>query len=390
MRNLVILGSTGSIGRQTLEVVERFPDRYRVLGLAAYRQADVLLDQIRRFHPQAVALADSQSAARLRQQLQGAGGPVPRILGGEEALTELAAWPGADMVLVAVVGAAGVRPTLAAIEAGRTVALANKETLVTAGHLVTAAAARRGVAVLPVDSEHSAVFQCLQGSSRASLRRIVLTASGGPFLRTPAGQLERVTAEAALRHPNWKMGSKITVDSATLMNKGLEVIEAHWLFGAAFEQVDVVVHPESIVHSLVEFQDGAVLAQLGWPDMHLPIQYALSYPERWPGGVRPLDLAAVGSLHFEAPDTARFPCLPLAIQAGKIGGTMPAVMNAANEIAVQAFLAGRIRFPHIARIVAQIMEKHVVTASPSLDEVVDADAWARREAQRMATECSQP
>jgi 1-deoxy-D-xylulose-5-phosphate reductoisomerase len=377
---LALLGSTGSIGEQTLAVVADFPDRFRVEALAAGHRVEKLAAQVRRHRPALVAVAEPEGAARLRGLL---GGEAPEILVGEEGLRAVATAP-ADTVVAGLVGAVGLEPTLAAVRAGRRVALANKEVLVMAGALVRREAARAGAELLPVDSEHSAIFQALAGQRREDVGRLVLTASGGPFRTWSAERIARARVEEALAHPNWDMGPKITVDSASLMNKGLEVIEARWLFDVPPERVDVVVHPQSIVHSLVEFVDGSVLAQLGLPDMRVPIALALSWPERLPLELPRLDLAALGRLDFEAPDTKRFPCLALAFEALRGPESAPAVLNAANEEAVAAFLAGRIAFPDIGATNGAVLEAFLAEGSASrvgsLEEVREADAWARRRA----------
>lgn len=374
MTRLVILGSTGSIGRAALEVAESLGD-VRVTGLAVRASADALLAQVMRWRPRAVAIEDAAGAGRLEAALPAG----TTLFGGPDAATELAAMPEADIVLVAVVGAAGLRPTLAALDAGHDVALANKETLVAGGHLVAAARDRSGVRLLPVDSEHSAILQCLTGEDRRTIRRLILTASGGPFLRRPLTDLNTVTVEEALAHPTWNMGRKVTIDSATLMNKGLEIIEAHWLFGVAPEQIEVVIHPQSLVHSMVEFTDGSTIAQMARPDMRGPIQHALTAPHRRPGLVRPLEWDRV-SLTFEQPDPARFPALALAREALRRAGTAPAVLNAANEVAVERFLAGALRFPEITDTVAAVLAQHQPRPAPPLDAVLEADAWARERA----------
>lgn len=379
-KRLSLLGSTGSIGRSTLDVVARHPGRFRVEVLAAHRNDHLLLDQCRRFRPAAVALADPAAARRLAPALRRLRRP-PRLLAGPEGLRQAAAWPRAELVLSALMGTAGLLPTLDAIRAGKDIALANKETLVTAGEAVMAAVRRHGVKLLPVDSEHAALAQCLRGHADVPVRRLILTASGGPFRGYTAAQLARVTVAQALKHPTWSMGSKITVDSATLMNKGLEIIEAHHLFGVPFDRIEVAVHPQSIVHSLVEFIDGSMLAQLSRPDMRLPIQTALADPERLERIVAPLDFKAGFSLAFLPPDTRRFPCLALAYQAGRAGGTAPAVMNAANETAVQAFLDHRLDFMGIPRIIKQVLARRPKPRVPDLDAVLAADAWARRAAE---------
>jgi 1-deoxy-D-xylulose-5-phosphate reductoisomerase len=379
-RRLAILGSTGSVGEQALAVVEAFPERYRVVALGAGRNLEKLAQQVRRFRPELVSVADEALAASLRERLGGVG---VEIAAGAAGLTAVAAHP-ADLVLSALVGAVGLAPTLAAIRAGRDVALANKESLVMAGALMLREARARGVTLLPVDSEHSAIFQVLAGQRREDVSRLILTASGGPFRSWDAARIARATVEEALRHPNWEMGPKITIDSATLMNKGLEVIEARWLFDAPPERVDVVVHPQSIVHSLVEFRDGSVLAQLGLPDMRVPIAVALAHPERLPLELPRLDLAALGRLEFEDPDRKRFPCLDLAYQALRGAEAAPAVLNAANEVAVAAFLAGRIPFPAIAAANGAVLEDFEGRAGSrtlaDLGDVLEADAWARARA----------
>jgi 1-deoxy-D-xylulose-5-phosphate reductoisomerase len=379
MKRLAVLGSTGSIGEQTLAVAEAFPERFRVVALAAGRNVARLAEQVRRFRPERVSVAGEEQAAELRQCLRD--GPPVGV--GEAGLEAVAVHP-ADLVVAGLVGAVGLRPTLAAIAAGRDVALANKEVLVMAGALVVREVARRRVRLLPVDSEHSAVFQVLAGQRPEDVARIVLTASGGPFRTWPEERMARATVQEALRHPNWEMGPKITVDSATLMNKGLEVIEARWLFDVAPERVDVVVHPESIVHSLVELVDGSVLAQLGVPDMRVPIALALSFPERLPLAASRLDLAALGALRFEPPDTKRFPALELAYAALRGGEAAPAVLNAANEVAVAAFLEGSLPFPGIARVDGEVLNAFLARpaggALRDLADVLEADGWGRRRA----------
>ncbi|MCU0563523.1 MAG: 1-deoxy-D-xylulose-5-phosphate reductoisomerase [Desulfobacterales bacterium] len=377
-RRLSILGSTGSIGRNALSVVRNFQDRFSVAALAAGRNVKLLAEQIRDVAPEAAAVFDEDAAGELKALLPGA--CRTRILHGDAGYAAVAAWESAEVTLSAMVGAAGLRPTLAAIDAGHTIALANKETLVMAGGLVTARAAARGVRILPVDSEHSAIFQCLQGQRREELDHILLTASGGPFLHRPAADFDRIRPAEALRHPNWTMGSKITIDSATLMNKGLEVIEASWLFDVPQERVRVVVHPQSIVHSMVAFRDGVVLAQLGTPDMKPAIAYALSYPERLELRQPLPDFSGGIALDFRDVDRGKFPCLGLAEEACRRGGTLPAVLNAANEVAVEAFLTERIGFTAIARVVEATMLAHDGCGSPGLEDVIDADRWARRTA----------
>ncbi|MEW6181970.1 MAG: 1-deoxy-D-xylulose-5-phosphate reductoisomerase [Bacillota bacterium] len=381
-RDIAILGSTGSIGRQTLQLAEEFPERFRVRALAGGRNWRLLLEQAMSFQPEAVALLREEDAESLRAALPS--GIETTVFSGSEGLSRVATWQGVDTVLAAVSGSAGLVPAIAAIEAGKDIALANKETLVVAGEVVTQLAREKGVRLLTVDSEHSAVWQCLDG--RRGIRKIILTASGGPFREYSLEELSRVTAETALKHPTWRMGPKITIDSATLMNKGLEVIEAHWLFGSDYDNIMVLVHPQSIVHGMVEFDDGTVIAALSTADMRLPILYALTYPERTGNSVTPLNLAAVGSLTFEEPDTARFPCLELAVTAGRIGGTMPAVLNAANEVAVSDFLAGNIPFTRIPEVVEKTVSAHSVKKAPDLAQVLAADKWARDKAQEVIRE----
>lgn len=375
-RRIAVLGSTGSIGRQALDVIRQLPERFEVVALAAGRNADLLADQVAEFRPRYVA-AEAESS-RLAEAIVAAGA---RSLPVEE----MAVAPEVDIPLIGTAGAAGLMPTLTALRAGRPVAIANKEVLVMAGHLVRRAMAAGGGDLRPVDSEHSAIWQCLWGEEGNVIRRILLTASGGAFRAYDRQQLATVTAEQALNHPTWKMGAKITVDSATLMNKGMETIEAMWLFDVPMEKVEVVLHRESIVHSLVEFSDGSVKAQLGVPDMRLPIQLALAYPERMPLPPMPLlDLAAIGTLHFGRPDMERFPCLRLAIEAGRLGGTYPAAMAAADEVAVERFLAGEIGFLDIPRVIEDVMEKHQPVADPELGAVLEADARARAMARAVA------
>ena len=388
-RAIAILGSTGSVGEQTLAVVERFPERYRVAALAAGRNLEKLAQQVRRFRPELVAVAEPEGARELRERL---GPEAPRIVHGREGLVLVGQHP-ADLVVSALVGAVGLEPTLAAIQAGRDIALANKEVLVMVGALVLREVRARGVSLLPVDSEHSANFQALAGQRREDVARLVLTASGGPFRTWSEREIAGATVEQALRHPNWEMGPKITIDSATLMNKGLEVIEARWLFDVPPEQVDVVVHPQSIIHSLVEFVDGSVLAQLGLPDMRVPIAVALAHPERLPLDLPRLDLAAIGQLTFEVPDRKRFPCLDLAYAALSLSEAAPAVLNAANEVSVAAFLAGRIPFPAIAAANAAVLEAHAAQVGGSrlrdLADVHEADRFARARAEAWLAEAGE-
>jgi 1-deoxy-D-xylulose-5-phosphate reductoisomerase len=380
VKRITVLGATGSIGLRTLDLVSSFSDEFQVAGLAA-RGSNVerVADLCRKYAPTAVALLDTAAVDDLARLL---GSPRPEILAGVDGVTELARTVPADVVVSALVGAAGLLPTMAAIQAGRTVALANKETLVMAGELMTSEARRRGVALLPVDSEHSAVFQCLAGQNRADVHRVVLTASGGPFRELPRDRLGAVTVEDALRHPTWKMGAKITIDSATLMNKGLEIIEARWLFDVRSEQIHVVVHPQSIVHSMVEYVDGSVIAQLGVADMAVPILYALTYPERRPTPAARLDLTRMGPLTFFEPDTEKFACLGLARAALAAGGAAPVVLNAANEIAVAAFLDRRLRFVDIPHLIARALESEPGRRLSSIEECVAIDSEIRRRTRR--------
>jgi 1-deoxy-D-xylulose-5-phosphate reductoisomerase len=374
MKRLAILGSTGSIGVSTLEIVSEHPDCFQVTALTAGRNLVLLEEQIERFSPDIVAVPDQNNARRLKDRI---GPDGPQVLFGIEGLVACAAESPADMVVSAIVGAAGLKPTLAAIEAGRDVALANKETLVIAGELVMSAVKKAGCKLFPVDSEHSAIYQSLKGHRKEDVRRLILTASGGPFRNWSFDDLQEVKPKDALAHPNWTMGRKITIDSATMMNKGLEVIEAHWLFDLSVDKIAVHIHPESIIHSMVEYVDGAVMAQLGIPDMKTPIAYALSYPERLPLDLPPLDLCRLGKLHFSAPDSQCFPCLDLAYKAIRLGGTAPAVLNAANELAVDAFLQEQISFLDIPRVIANVMEQHTPVAASGLEPILTADAWAR-------------
>lgn len=388
-RRLIVLGATGSIGQSAAKVVADLPDRLEIVGLAAHRSAAALAAQANRFRPEALCLVDETRAGELRAAL--APGYRPRLLFGEDGQVELAASATeADLVLVAIVGTGGLRPALAAIEAGRDLAVASKEILVMAGEAVMHAAAAKGVKVLPVDSEHNAIFQCLEGRDPSTVRRLILTASGGPFRRWTTEQIAAATPAQALKHPTWDMGRKISIDSATLFNKGLEMIEARWLFDVPMSRVDVVVHPQSIVHSMVEFIDSSVLAQLSHSDMCFPIQYAATWPDRVPNSLPPLDFARLGKLEFEAPRTADFPALDLARAAGEAGGTLPAVLNAANEIVVAAFLAGRVSFPEIWGIVERTMSAHHSVASPDLGAILQADAEARRLAALMVEQSTPP
>ena len=379
MKNLAILGSTGSIGTQTLDVVRAHPEMFGVAALAAHRSDERIEAQIREFSPAVAVLTDEAAAARLRARYHGA----TEILSGAEGLLAAAALSAVDTVVTSLMGFAGLSPTLAAIDAGKDIALANKETLVVAGELVMGAAKARGVAILPVDSEHCALFQCLQGEKRDAVERLILTASGGPFRGKKTVDLAAVSLADCLNHPTWAMGKKITVDSATLINKGLEVIEAHWLYDMPYDKIDVVVHPQSIVHSMVEFRDGAVMAQLGMPDMRLPIQYALTYPARIASDFSRLDFSRLGALTFTAPDTETFRGLPIAVEAGRVGGTAPCVMNAANEVAVEAFLGGFIGFLDIYRIIEETLTARPVRPTVTFEILREEDAWARQYARQL-------
>ncbi len=380
MKNISILGSTGSIGQSTLAVVEQFPERFKVVALAAGNNIELLEKQARQFKPAVVAVVSEESAARLKKRCIDL---KVRIVSGVEGMIEVAATEEADLMISAIVGTAGLVPTWAAIRAGKDIALANKEALVTAGELVMAEVRANGVSLFPVDSEHSAIFQCLQAGVNKDIRRLILTASGGPFRGFSKKDLAKATLAQALNHPNWSMGRKITIDSATLMNKGLEVIEARWLFDIAPEKISVLVHPQSIVHSMVEYHDGAVVAQLGMPDMKGPISYALSYPERLPDVSPALDLAAVGALTFEEPDRSRFPCLEYAYVALRAGGTMPAVLSAANEVGVKYFLEEKIGYSDIARVIKTAMDAHTPSPVKSIEDALKADLWARQEAEKI-------
>jgi len=379
LKRIAVLGSTGSIGLSTLDVARRLRDRCRVVGLAARSQWEVLRDQVSEFKPTRVALSDASAVERLRKAVDGAG---VRLLGGPEGVVGVATADDADVVLSAITGYAGLEPGLAALRAGKTLALANKESLVTAGPLMLEAARAGNAAILPVDSEHSAIFQALASGKREEVRKVVITASGGPFRKSTLKEMEEAGPDQALRHPTWNMGPKITIDSATMMNKALEIIEARWLFGLEPDQIEVLVHPQSIVHSLVEFRDGSVIAQLGVPDMRVPIQYALTWPERAEADGRRLDLAKVGSLTFEAPDLERFPAIALGFRVVREGGTAGAVLNAANEVAVEAFLARKLKFTRIAAVVGEVLDARPPIPAPTLDDIRAADAWARAEALR--------
>ena len=376
-KRVVILGATGSIGESALKVARDIPDRMEIVGLAANSNAVKLAAAANETRAQSVCLVDETRIDILARELE----YKPRILGGQEGLLETARLTNADMVLVAIVGTGGLRPALAAIEAGKDLAVASKEILVMAGEIVTRKARENGINVLPVDSEHNAIFQCLEGKDSLDVRRIILTASGGPFRETPRKDFDSITPEQALKHPTWNMGPKITIDSATLFNKGLEMIEAHWLFGVEMNRVEVVIHPQSIVHSMVEFADGSTLAQLSYSNMCFPIQYAVTWPDRVPNTLPPLDFSKLSRLEFFTPRYEDFPALNLARRAGETGGMLPAVMNAANEVAVAGFLDRQVRFPDIWQIVEEVMNRHTSVAHPDLDAILQADQWARKEAQ---------
>ncbi|MDD6218037.1 MAG: 1-deoxy-D-xylulose-5-phosphate reductoisomerase [Selenomonadaceae bacterium] len=373
MKNLVVLGSTGSIGTQTLDVVRANPDRFHISVLVANRSDELLEKQIKEFQPELAVLSDEAAAKRLKERFAG----KTRIEGGRQAVIDAAVYPDADIIVTSLMGFAGLEPTMAALEAGKDIALANKETLVVAGELVMAKAKEKGCAILPVDSEHCALFQCLQGQDRAALEKLIITASGGPFRGKKADQLQNVTIKDVLAHPTWNMGQKITVDSASLINKGLEVIEARWLYDVDFDRIQVVVHPQSIIHSMVQYQDGTVMAQLGCTDMRLPIQYALTYPERVVSSFPRVDFYELAKLTFEKPDMDTFRGLKLAFEAGRTGGTMPCIMNAANEVAVEAFLRGESGFLRIYELIEAAMNAGEVVYKPSLEQLLEADRWAR-------------
>ena len=375
MKNVVLLGSTGSIGTSTVKVAEDLPDRIRLLALAAGNNAELLREQTRKHEPAAISISDPAKAKELQNTLL-----KTEVFSGEEGLVKLATLPAADIVLIAIVGTAGLKPALAAIRAGKDIAVASKEILVMAGEIVMSEARKNGVRVLAVDSEHSAIFQCLDGKSPDSVRKLWLTASGGPFRTTPKEEFAGITVESALKHPSWVMGRKITIDSATLFNKGLEMIEARWLFDIEMKRVEVVVHPQSVIHSMVEFVDGSMLAQLSTPDMCLPIQYALTYPERAASERVQTNLAKLGNLTFEEPDHERFPSIGLARRAGDTGGTLPAVLNAANEVAVDAFVNRKIGFVQISEAVKRTMDAHKVIPHANLNQILQADSWARQAA----------
>jgi 1-deoxy-D-xylulose-5-phosphate reductoisomerase len=379
LEKISILGSTGSIGTSTLDVVKQHPEQFEVIGLAAGNNVKEMIGQVNTFRPKIVSMSTKQ----LAEQVASAIPSTIQVVWGEEGLLEVATHTDATYVVSALVGRRGLEPTLAAIEAGKRIGLANKETLVTAGHLVMEKAKQKKVDILPIDSEHSAIFQCLNGEKKAEVKKIILTASGGAFRDFTRDELATATPEMALKHPNWAMGAKITIDTATMMNKGLEVMEAHWLFSIPYEQIDVLVHPQSIIHSMVEFQDGAVMAQLGLPDMKVPIQYALSYPKRLALPMPSLSLSEIGQLTFRDPDLSRFPCLAMAFEAGKIGGTMPTVLNAANEVAVEKFLQKTIPFLGIEAMIEKTISKHTVVKNPQLEDIQNADQWAREFARQL-------
>jgi 1-deoxy-D-xylulose-5-phosphate reductoisomerase len=380
MKAIALLGSTGSIGTQTLDIVAQYPDQFRIVGLAAGRNVEMLAAQIRQFRPSIAAICEEEKLSELKEAIKELD-PQPVLLAGQAGVIEVARYSDAQIVVTGIVGCAGLLPTIAAIEAGKDIALANKETLIAGGPVVLPLVEKYGVKLLPADSEHSAIFQCLQGVKMGGLRRILLTASGGAFRDLPVEKLATVKVADALKHPNWSMGKKITIDSATLMNKGLEVIEAHFLFGMDYDHIDIVIHPQSIIHSLIELQDTSVLAQLGWPDMRLPLLYALSWPERIHTDWQQLDLVKAGNLTFKEPDHQKYPCMQLAYTAGRAGGSMPAVLNAANEQAVALFLEEKIEFLDIPRCIEYVCDRHQSDnrPNPSLDDIVAADEWARQE-----------
>jgi 1-deoxy-D-xylulose-5-phosphate reductoisomerase len=380
MKRITILGSTGSIGASALKVIEANPEEYKAVALAAGNNVDLLLEQIKVFQPVAAAVSREDLAKTLRDRLKGHS--KTEVLSGEKGFSELAALEDADTVISAMSGASGLVPTYEAIKAGKGMALANKETMVMAGSIIMDLAKKKNISILPIDSEHSAIFQSLQGHRREDLKRIILTASGGPFRNLPLEEMKNVTPARALKHPNWNMGRKISIDSATLMNKGLEAIEARWLFDLSMDQIDILVHPESIIHSMVEYMDGSVIAQMGIPDMITPISYALSYPRHIKTNLPPLRLEEVEKLTFEKPDLERFPCLSLALKAIEAGGSMPAVMNGANEIAVESFLRSRIGFLQIPAVIEKTMEAHKPFQLEGIEAVMEADAWARRTAEK--------
>ena len=379
MKAISLLGSTGSIGTQTLDIVAQYPEQFRIVGLAAGRNIELLAQQIRQFKPEVVAIGDERQLPALKAAIADVE-PLPILLAGAAGVIEVARYGDASAVVTGIVGCAGLLPTIAAIEAGKDIALANKETLIAGGPVVLPLVAKHQVKLLPADSEHSAIFQCLQGVPPGGLRKIILTASGGAFRDWAVERLADVQVADALKHPNWSMGKKITIDSATLMNKGLEVIEAHYLFGLDYDDIEIVIHPQSIIHSLIELQDTSVLAQLGWPDMRLPLLYALSYPDRLPTDWERLDLVKAGNLTFRAPDHQKYPCMQLAYAVGRAGGCMPAVLNAANEQVVALFLEEKISFLDIPRLIEQVCDRYQNIATPTLEDILEADRWARQAA----------
>ncbi|MGH1326494.1 1-deoxy-D-xylulose-5-phosphate reductoisomerase [Bacillus pretiosus] len=380
MRNIVILGSTGSIGTSALEVIRNNPDKFRVVGMSAFSNIELFSKQIEEFKPEIISIGSESDAKTLKYRF-----PSLSITHGQPGLIEVAAYSKADLVLSAVVGSIGILPTIEALKNGKDIAIANKETLVAAGHIVTATAEKYKRKLIPVDSEHSAIFQCLNGENEKEISNLIITASGGAFRDKSRAEMINLKASEALKHPNWQMGAKLTIDSATLMNKGLEVIEAHWLFNIPYEKIQVLVHKESIIHSMVEFQDGSIMAQLGQPDMKTPIQYSFTYPNRLKSDYHKLKLSEIRALHFEEPNLEKFPCLKLAYDAGKIGGTMPAVLNATNEIVNKLYREDIIKFLDIEKILYNVMSKHDVIANPDLNQILDYDNWARQEALKLST-----
>ncbi|BBC22575.1 1-deoxy-D-xylulose-5-phosphate reductoisomerase [Pseudanabaena sp. ABRG5-3] len=386
MKRITLLGSTGSIGTQTLDIVAEYPEKFQVVGMTAGGNIELFAQQIRKFQPEIVAIANDTKLAELKEAIADLA-VKPIMLAGAEGVETVAAYGDSEAVVTGIVGCAGLLPTIAAIKAGKNIALANKETLIAGGEVVVPLVKKHGVKLFPADSEHSAIFQCLQGVPEGGLRRIILTASGGAFRDRPTEELASVTVADALKHPNWAMGKKITIDSATLMNKGLEVIEAHYLFGVDYDKIEIVIHPQSIIHSLIELEDTSVLAQLGIPDMRLPLLYSLSYPDRIPTQWERLDLVKCGTLTFRAPDHQKYPCMELAYAAGRAGGTMPAVLNAANEQVVELFLQERVRYVQIADLIKHVCDRHNLISKPELEDILEADKWARNEVinQVMAT-----
>ena len=382
MKNIAVLGATGSIGRNTLEIAKSFPDKFKVIAISGKANINLLEQQINQFHPKFVVVMDEKTRDQLRNSVSDKN---VKIECGHESLVKISTLDEVDIVVSAITGMTGLIPTLEAIKKGKHIAIAAKELLVTAGRIMLEEVKKKGAKLLPVDSEHNAVFQCLDGKSKKDIKRIILTASGGPFYKEK--NLHNISSEQALAHPVWKMGRKISIDSATLMNKGLEVLEAHWLFGIDISKIEVIIHPECIIHSMVEFIDGSVFALLGIPDMKMPIQYALTYPERMPTQLEPLDLSKISQFNFSAPNFDKFPCLKLAYEAGAIGGTMPAVLNSANDAAVNLFLKKKIKFTDIPKIIEKIMDKHDVIQNPCLDNILESDAWARKTAFEIGETC---